>query len=384
MAIDTDTGAVEQPADLRSMLADAADKVEATERETPSPATEQAETPKPASSERVRGPDGKFAPKQAQAEANTETVDVEASATPAVETEPSAAPASPATPATEAPAHWSQADKEWLAAFPAEHQTAVLNRFKQMEAGFTPKLQRLAQYEREYQGVPELFVPFAEQMRQANITPAHVINAWYQAEKDLKEGRGPQRVANIIKAYGVDPGEVARLLTDPAPAAPQQHQQVQLPPALQEKLDRLERNDFERTARAQQEGLSRAQQQIDTFANQRDDKGNLAHPFFADIEEDMRALAQVDLAAGRPPDLSNLYDRAVYANPTTRSKLLALQKETEAKQAAAERKAKADAAQRAGKSVTGSPGGGQSQQAKPQGGSLRAQLEAAAAEFDAA
>ncbi len=72
--------------------------------------------------------------------------------------------------------------------------------------------------------------------------------------------------------------------------------------------------------------------------------------------------------------LQDAYDRAVFANPTTRSTVLAAQRQTEETQRQQETKARAEKARRAGSSVTGFPSGSAAPQAKE---SLRAEIEAA-------
>lgn len=383
-----DTGAADaQPADdLRSMIASVADKHEsaapdtATQTETAPAAVEPPDEggeESGASGTRKRGPDGKFAKAEPGDEpaAGTERPAVE----PVEKTEPETPVTTIATPAADAPVHWSAADKEKFAGLPADAKAPFLDLYKRMEAGFTPKLQRLSEYERNYQGVPELFAPYAEQLRQMGATPGHIIQRWAQVEQALighknavEAGResetGAQMIARLIESYKIDPGAVARILTTarengaiPA-AAPTQ---AALPPEVMATINDLRTKVYARDAADRQRGEAAAQAQMDRFANEKDAAGNLSHPFFADVTEDMTALARIDAQAGRPLDLASLYDRAVYANPETRSKLLALQKDTEAKQAAAAAKAKTEAARAASSSVTGAPSPGQTANSKP-------------------
>lgn len=71
---------------------------------------------------------------------------------------------------------------------------------------------------------------------------------------------------------------------------------------------------------------------------------------FEAVKADMAAL----LRGGVAKDLQDAYDRAVYANPQTRSTILAQQASDEKQ--VAEKKAKAEAAKRAGSSIRGGPG----------------------------
>jgi transcriptional regulator of acetoin/glycerol metabolism len=98
--------------------------------------------------------------------------------------------------------------------------------------------------------------------------------------------------------------------------------------------------------------------QMDVFINEKDETGQLKHPYFSELERDMTMLAQTMLSQGMQPTIADLYQRAVYANPETRSKLLAANQAQEQRKAAAERKVQAVAATRAASSVNGSPGTG--------------------------
>lgn len=416
---DIETGAAEeQPADLRSVLAAAADEAEESAGRHEQPVTEEASAgesdgnsgEQPAG-ERPRGPDGKFVAKEKTERATAQN----AAARPAdaqnakeapdaekTETGDQAASALAGT-ATQAPQHWSVADKETFTKLPAAAQAPFLDLYKRMEAGFTPKLQRLAAYDRDYQGVPELFAPHAEALRSQGKTPAHIIQAWAGVEQALlnhkgavERGQAPDEtaaatVARMIAGYRLDPADIARHLTGllrggaTAPNAQQPASpRTAVDPETATRLERLERAEQERSAAVGQQRLNTAQQQIDAFAADKDGAGNPKHPFFAELEPDMMALAQLDRAMGKTPELSDLYERAVWANQDTRGKLLALQQEHEAKRAAVERKAASEAARRAAVSVAGGPGAGQAQRQTSANRSLRDTIKDAAADLDAA
>jgi hypothetical protein len=392
--------------DLHSLLTEAALKSDAdaaaaekpVERERPDAATPAPETERPASGERPRGPDGKFLPKEAGEDAETE-VDEPAEAPESEETpEPEE---TPAEPRVEVPQHWSQADKDMVAALPPEHRAKVVERYKAIEAGLTPKLQRAAEIEKRYGGAEEIFAPYADAMKQRGIGPADIIRAWHGVERSLLEGaadaqqgrpneKGAQIVARLIQQYRIDPGAVAALLQGQIAAAPQptasaDHVGGQLPPEAAARIDALERRENERIAAQRAQAEAAMQSRLDTFAAEKDGAGNLAHPYFAELESDMMALARLDLAQGKTPELADLYERASYANRETRQKLLSGREEEAKRKAAADRKAKAVAAQKAASSITGSPGTGQSPtEQRGRARSLREELDAAAADIDAA
>jgi len=388
-----------EPSDLRNMLAEATTAAEAAETPIQSPKTEAAteapEKPEAPSGERARGPDGKFLPKEASDSEESEQDPLET-----VEEEVEAEPVAdkPVEPTIDVPQHWSQADKDLVAKLPQEHRQAVVDRYKAIESGFTPKLQRAAEIEKLFGPAQELFAPHTEVLRQRGQTPSDIIRVWASVEQGFLEGmreasqgmpnqKGALLVANLIRSYKVDPGAVASILQGQTAEVPSGEQRIngQIPQELVQRLQQLEERENQRIQSTQAERISIAQRQIDTFAAEKDAAGNLAHPFFPELENEIMGLAQIDRSQGKPLDLADLYDRAIYANRETRAKLLAT-KEAEAKQkAAADRKAKAAAAQRAASSVTGSTGSGQAPDSQRQRAkTLREELQDQVAESDAA
>lgn len=395
--------------DLRTLLTEATDASEKAaeapaEREKPASATDTPEATETHSGDRPRGADGKFIPKtEAGAETEGEEPDAEDGEGEPAETEEKAEkPEKPeAASSVEVPQHWPQADKDMVAALPSEHRAMVVERFdvfkRNIERGFTPKLERAAEVERQFGGASEIFAPYQEALRQSGRTPSDYIRAWASVEQgflaglqDAQQGRlnerGATLVANLIRQYQVDPGVVARLLQGQAAVegGAQQSGVASVPPELDRRLRSVETMITERAAADNAAKISSAQRQIDVFANEKDSAGNLLHPHFATLEQEITRLARADQDAGMPLDLADLYERASYANRETRQALLASREGEVKRKAAAERKARAAAAQRASSSVTGSASG---QAPAPQSGktrSLREELEAAANEEDEA
>lgn len=299
-------------------------------------------------------------------------------------------------------AKWSAKDKETLKALPPEGRDLILRRHKEMEVAFVKKTQEIATFRKDYEPVSKLLEPWTDRMKTAGYTPSSLITAWANVERRLMEGDGVGVVAGLIKGYKLDMGKVAQALglrplaqagavkDGEQPAAVEGQPHAQLPPEITQTLQslqqRLDAQDRER-ADAQRRTVAAAEQgvitQIDKFKSAQDDKGQLLHPHFDEIEADMTSLAQAAIAARKPvPSLQELYENAVWANPSTRAAKLAADKKAQQQKAADEARTKAEKARKAGSSVTGAPGSGQA----PAGGksradlSLREQLETAAAE----
>lgn len=301
----------------------------------------------------------------------------------------------------EAPANWSKADKETFAKVPPEAQDFLLRRHSEMEADYTRKTQKIAAFEREYAPIDQMFAPHAEDLKRAGYTPSTLIQAWYNVERELQQGRGVGIVKSLVDGYKLDRGEIAKALglTAPTagagveqPAAPDQPTSA-IPPELARELNELKswraQQEQERAnaARAQQAAeANRVMSTIEEFKGAKDQAGNLAHPHFEEVEAEMTRLAIAARTAGQPvPSLDALYDQAVWANPSTRAKALEAQRAAdEAQRAAASAKAqkdaraKAEAARKAASSVTGAPSNGQAAtQARQGAGSLRESILAA-------
>jgi hypothetical protein len=375
--------------DLRVKLAEAIDGDDADDpagREEPESGTEAPETPETPSGERRRGPDGNFQPREA---AQSEGGEQE----PGETGEGRESEEQSERTSTEAPKHWSAADKETLAALPKEARAPFIEFYKRIEAGFQPKLRRAAELEKQFSGAAEVFAPYADALRQRNQTPSDVVRAWASVERGFIEGfqdaqqgrqneKGALLIANLIRSYQVDPGDVAAILQGQRPA-PQSNGASAVPPEVLQEINSLKQWRQQNERATAVERLTSAERQIATFAAEKDGRGNLAHPFFSELESQMMELAKFDRGQGKTPDLADLYERALYSNRDTREKVLAGNESAAKQKALVERKAKAAAAQRASSSVTGSPGSGLPPSEERKGHrSVREDLEAAAADLE--
>lgn len=391
---------LEQPADdIRSTLAAAL-----AESETPDVATDAtapADGTAPAVVERVRGPDGKFLKKEDGDEPAPTT------ATKPTPEKPDPAGAVLAVESKEPPTHWSAAAKETFKALPEQGQKFVLDRFKAMEGDYTRKTQEIANFKKEYGRVDEMFAPHKEVLRQKGFTPSSLIEAWANVETKL--AAGPDSAVEVIKGlvngYGIPPEKLAaafgltrqqatQVQDGKQPVAVENGQPVAVPPEVARELQQLREQvgSFgqkfqtieqreEATRRAQEfQQEQAAENQVNEFRSAKDDKGNLLHPHMEEVESLMTSLANAALASKQAvPSLKELYETAVYANPSTREKVLTAQRQQEEAKRTEAAKAKAANARKAGSSVTGAPGPGQAPNGKSSSDlSLREQLEAAA------
>lgn len=283
-------------------------------------------------------------------------------------------------------AKWSKEDREMYKGLDAKAQDFVKRRHADMEADYTRKTQQIATFRKEYDPIDQMFAPHRDVMKQKGFTPSTMVQAWYNVEKQLMEGKGVDIIKGIVSGYKIDPAKVVEAFSGGQPPAVRAAatgdgaaSPNDLPPALKAELDaikaRLAREDEDKAVRARTEADDRVAKitaQIDTFKNEADKSGNLLHPHFDEVEQMMAYLNKSAREAGKPvPPLNELYESAVWATPSTREKLITAQRQTEEQKRTSEAREKAAKAQKAAKSVTGAPGNGQAPKDKPKGGSVR-------------
>lgn len=229
---------------------------------------------------------------------------------------------SPPTPsAIEPPKTWRKEALEQWNALPEVVKAEVLKREEDIFRGL--EVYRAdATFGKSLKSVLDPYMPI---LQQYNIDPAAQVANLMQAHHTLALGAPEQKVAfmrQLAQEYGIDLGELSGAgapFVDPAVDALQKELQ-----AVKSTLSARER------AEAQQR-LQSIQTEIEQFAS------DPANEHFDSVANDIAAL----LKAGTAKDLKDAYEKAVWANPVTRAKLVAKQ------QADAAAQAKAEAAKRA-------------------------------------
>lgn len=294
----------------------------------------------------------------------------------------------------EAPKNWSDLDKNTFSKLDKDGQEFLLRRHKEMEADYTKKTQEIANFKADYDPVDQLLKPHEAQMKAAGFSnKAQLIGAWFNVEKALVEGKGIDIISSLVKNYRIDPQQLVAALTNPQQpqqSPPQPSATAVLPPEVLEKINKLESTlgtyEQERQQRQEQAHLDAVKTidvQINTFKDAKDAQGQLLHPHFAEVEADMAKLAMAAKADGEVLTLDQLYDKAVWANTSTRTKILSAQQQAADKTRNEEARAKAAAAKKAGSAVQGAPGAGHAAGPKKGDLSVRQLLEEAADDYTA-
>lgn len=286
---------------------------------------------------------------------------------------------------------WTREERELFAKQPPEVQALLIEKYKGMEAAHTKRSMEIADMRREIQhiegewtAVSKLLEPHRQAYRAEGMTDSQAIGRLVAAHEALQ--RDPANaIAWLVQSYAQDPVEIVRAIaattgldltqaTAPGAAtAPD--------PAVQKLMQEV--NALKSTLTGQQQALQHEQQgkalqEIEQFANAKDEQGQPLHPHFDDLADDIVMIVKGARAAGKQITLQDAYDRALYANPNTRQKVLAAEEAKRREKADRERKEKAEKAKKASSNVRATGGVGV---ASTTSDSLRADLEKA---FDGA
>lgn len=351
----------EKPMSIREALSKA---IDATPAEAPPPAAAPDVPPAEAApaaeteaqrAERVRDEAGRFA-KQAKVRPADGIVPPETPIGKAPPAELAKPPDAPKAPEIRPPQSLTPAEREAFAKAPPEIQQAIARR--ERETGVA--LQEAAKAKQFAQEFERTIAPYMPMVRAGSGDPLKTVAGLLQTAHVLSSGPAQQKadiVAQIVKMYGVDIGQLATSLegSGGSPQAPQFDEEAILRKAEERVLGRVQ-------SQAQQIQAERIRGELSTFAE--------SHEFFEDVRDTMGRLIQAGLAQ----DLASAYKEACERHPDI--KRVISQREA-SKQAAtdvqATQRARAAASSVKSTPVSPLPSSG------AVGGDRRAQIEAAMA-----
>jgi len=353
---DIDNGTIED--DLRASFAEVIKETPQEPAGEPESVPEQAATEEPESQEkpageRERDEKGRFVAKEGELP--------ESEPEPVVETTPE----TPGTPESadpvEPPVEWTLEEQEGFRALPPAQQKFVLDRVG-------ASAERIAEAEKttaRYSALDGVLAPYREKwardgfedvsvVRQLLALTDHARNNPEQFIKEFAQGKGidlsrlgqaPAETPAVDpnSPYAEDP--VVQLVSQQLDAVRKELA------ASQQEIRRLNGTFQTREQQEQQQSHQRLKAEVDSFAEARDEKGNAKHPYFPVVRSHMSALMGQGLAS----TLEEAYDQACHANPDVRAKIAAAAKAASERERARQQREKADAARKAGSSVSGSP-----------------------------
>lgn len=283
---------------------------------------------------KAREEDGKFAAKDgkpAEAQPEAEAKPVEA---PKVE--------APLVPVVPPPASWKkEAAAEWDKLPPTVQQYVA-----QRETEAHTAISQLGQYAKNMQPIGEVIQPHVDRIRAAGDNPAGYVQKLFAADQWL--ARDPVgAIKALAQNYQVDLNAIA----DPFSIGADPHQQQmtsQLNAAWQE-IDNLKRQLGDthqrvvgRESHEQAIRQSSYEHTVSEFAADKPDFGDLAD----EIEHAIPAIRRSNPNLSPKEMLNEAYERARWANPTTRTKLIEAQRAEAEKKRFEEAKTAANTARR--------------------------------------
>lgn len=277
-----------------------------------------------------------------------------------------------AAPQLAAPKAWTKEAKAEWAKLPATVQAAIVKRETDSQKG-------VEQLQSQYAQIDEALRSRMETIRAHGHTPGQAINqlfSWFEAlsqdQTRIKNGQGAVAFQALAQSFGLDPkqifgGAVTQEQTEAESSGEQPEGKVT--PAVQQYIGRLEQQISKLTdAVGQKFGVLE-----NTWANQQQartqevvNSWSRDKPHYEEVRQMMAHLLAsqaIPLKEDGSADLDAAYDRAIYAVPEVRAKVLAEQrlKAVEARKAKAEaerlaQQEQADKARRAGAGIgSGAP-----------------------------
>lgn len=269
------------------------------------------------------------------------------------------------------PANWPQQEQQFFKQLPPALQHAYLDRARHMMADYTRKTQEIARVRQGYQEMERVISPHVQKWALNGMGPAQAMQQLI-ALSDYATNSPTEFLKYFANLRGIDLHSLVN---------PQEEEYVDPQVAvLRQQLAGVQAQ-LNQTAQAQMQAQQAAQQQqyhqaftvtndaIENFASQVGPDGKPAYPYFNELEEDMA----IEIESGRASTIHEAYERAKWANPYTRSKLLAQSRARENRT----QRMRAEEARMAASSITGASGMYGEQSAE--GMSTRQLLEAASA-----
>lgn len=230
-----------------------------------------------------------------------ETPKAEAEAeAPEVEAAPEGETVEEAIERLSAPARWNKEAKEAFDSWAnveggTAYQKAMLEQYGQTQSYLTQKEQEAAQYRQQTEQWNGLIEPVRQQLQMRGVRPEQFVEQLIGHYQALNSD--PQSTIEFLaKQYNVDLGQIGQDAPYQSPTEA----------ALQQRLDQLERAHRHNLVQAQQQEVQRANQQVQSFANETDASGELKHPHISQVGNKMAKLLQAGLAE----DLPDAYEKA--------------------------------------------------------------------------
>lgn len=282
-------------------------------------------------------------PEAAEVEEEAEEVEETEEAEEIDESEPEAeeeAEAEEESPALRAPDHWSAQDKETfntlsqLGDAGRKAQQFLERRHKEMERAANEKFQEAAAIRKRGEALDEVLGSVKSEWAMRGIDEIAGIRSVLATYQEL--GRNPVgTLRTLAQQLNVDLSALAPQSDDPF-ADPETKR-------LKSELEQLKAQIAQQQAQQVQSAQSQYIQSIKEFEAETDEAGNLKHPHFQTVYDDMVRLVQAGIAA----DVKSAYQKAVALRPDLNAVQAKQPQAVDLEKAKADRIAKAKKAQKA-------------------------------------
>lgn len=241
-----------------------------------------------------------------------------------------------------APARWSKADKAVFDAATPDTQQLMLSREQSLTADYTKKTMELAGREKQVSDIEQALAPYRNSWELNGVTPGAFMTRLLRANDILSnpetKNEGLRWLMNELQ---ISPDDLAGLDTDEEFTDPEVAK-------LRQEVQSLKGAEEARTAWTRQSQERHIADQVDAFKDATDSAGELLHPHFEGVWQDMLAAVQTAATNGQQLSLEDAYESGCWANKTVRETLVA-EREAEARR---ERQTKLKKAKRAARVPT--------------------------------
>ena len=201
--------------------------------------------------------------------------------------------------------HWSETAKTTFQSQPAGVRQWMLDR----ETEFGEALTRGTDIAKD---MIQTMAPYSQQLARAGMSPAdglrRLVGAHDLLERDPRAG-----LAFIVDLYGIDLQNLNQTAASES-LDPEINSLRQSVGDLTKTVSSLSQNNTDQNVRA-------LESHINAFKAETDAAGNVKHPYFDEVRNTMGILIE----AGQAPDMEAAYTMAVYANPSTRARAVAME-----------------------------------------------------------
>lgn len=272
-------------------------------------------------------------------------------------------------------------EKEAFNAAPRKIQEWIARREQEVNRGLQQKFQEFSAGIERNKGIFNAVQPYARDLALMGVPLEQgVANMAAWAVEFAKDKRAAAQ--KLLAVHGIDPRTFATGNPQAGqPVAQPAQQQMTLPPEVEArlaKLDELEAWRNEQQSQASEREMAQLKSVADNWKNQKDEQGNLLHPYVEELAAELQRYIPALEAASPGADPASIYEDAyqlaVKAHPDIRD---AIAKRNEALQKAKEieaARARSSRADRAAVSIRGSGNGPMAPAAMSQKDILRAGL----------